>query len=256
MSTFSMSSFKDVLTTKCLGKEIEVFKTLSSTNDHLLKSPRVEGKVVVTEVQTNGMGRNNRRWENCSESLLFSIELPLIAKNLLEPLNIVVGYSLVEAISKYIDGTLLKWPNDIIINNKKVAGMVLKVVFSGEELVRVVLGVGINMSGKTTDPIINSTITSLSDNYLKSLYPDVVLATILLRLESNIIKLNAGVMNIKSMWKDYTACKGGDILVTVGTEKKVYREYGIDKDGGLMVVDDKRSLSTITIGDVNLDISN
>lgn len=256
MATFSMSSFKDILTTKSLGKEIELFKTLSSTNDQLLKNPRKEGKVVVTDVQTNGMGRNNHRWENCEESLLFSVELPLISTKLLEPLNIVVGYSLVEAFSKYFEGTLLKWPNDILINNKKVAGMILKATFSGEELTRIVLGVGVNMSGTTEDSIVNSIITTLSDNYLKPLYPDVVLASILLRLENNIAKLISGEMDIKSMWKNYSACKGSDISVTVGNEKKVYREYGISKEGGLIVVDRQRSLSTITIGDVSLDSRN
>ncbi len=256
MASFSLNSFKDILTTKSLGREIEVFKSLSSTNDQLLKSPRLEGKVIVATAQTNGTGRNNRRWENCDESLLFSVELPLIDKKLLEPLNIVVGYSLVESISRYIEGTFLKWPNDIIINNKKTAGMVLKAMFSGDELIRVVLGVGINLSGKTGDVEVNSTITSLGDNYLKSLYPDVILASILLRLESNISRLVADDIDIKSMWKNYTACKGSNISVTVGNEKKVYREYGINKDGGLIVVDDQKALSTITIGDIGLDSSN
>ena len=253
MATFCVSSFKDILKTKYLGKEIEFFKTLSSTNDHLLRNPRIEGKIVVASVQTNGMGRNNNRWENCDESLLFSVELPLIATNLLEPLNIIVGYSLVEAFSKYIGGTSLKWPNDIMISNKKVAGMVLKVNFSGEELTRIVLGVGVNMSGKTESIVVNGNITTLGDNYLKSLYPDVILASILLRLENNISKLITGELDIKAMWKDYTACKGGDISVTVGDEKKTYREYGINKDGGLIVIDSQRSLATITIGDVSID---
>ncbi len=256
MVKFSMSSFKDILTTKNLGKEIEVFKSLSSTNEYILKSSRIEGKVVVAGVQTNGTGRNNRKWENCEESLLFSVELPLIAKNFLAPLNIVVGYSLVEALGKYSEGTFLKWPNDILIKNKKVAGMVLKAMFSGEELTRVILGVGINISGKTEDNSINSTLASLSDNYLKSVYPDVLLASILSRLESNISKLVSGGLDIKAMWKNYTACKGSDISITIGTEKKTYREYGIDKDGGLIVVDSKKSLSTIKLGDISLDSSN
>ena len=255
MSTFCKSSFKDILTTKSLGKELEVFKTLSSTNDHLLKNPRIEGKVIIADIQTNGLGRNNNRWENCEESLLFSVELPLIATNLLEPLNIVVGYSLVEAFSKYVQGTFLKWPNDVLMGGKKVAGMNLNVRFSGDELTRVVLGVGVNISGTTENNAVNTIITTLKDNYIKPLYPDVVLATILLRLENNIAKLSAGMLDIKSMWKDYTACKGGDISVTVGAEKKIYKEYGINKEGGLIVVDDQKSLSTITIGDVSLDSS-
>ena len=131
-------------------KEIH-FKNIDSTSNHL-KSNYVKYEnltFVSADFQTNGHGRNNRKWEsNCNENLLFSIlikEKKLINKY--KNLSLSSAVVICEVLKEFmIENISIKWPNDVFVNDRKIAGVLLESVSYGRDIEALILGVGINVN--------------------------------------------------------------------------------------------------------------
>ena len=141
------------------------FNVISSTNKYLKEnySHYPEYTVVKADKQTEGKGRMSRRWESEEgKNLTFSILLKQqIDSEKMPLLSLVVGASLYETIGKYIKCEI-KWPNDIIVNNKKIAGILVESIFSSK-LEAVVLGIGINVNQEIFSNDLLIKATSLSN---------------------------------------------------------------------------------------------
>ncbi len=118
------------LAPKRVGKKVLIYNSTSSTNDvaaEYAKNAKNDGLVIFAEQQTIGRGRGSNRWfSGYGDSLLCSV---LLAKSALkaELLSLTVAVAVAEAIGKISRyHTKIKWPNDIIINNKKIAGILLE----------------------------------------------------------------------------------------------------------------------------------
>lgn len=141
---------KDFLNTNTIGRDIEYFKTIDSTNTYAKKVAKdsAEGKIIVSEEQTEGKGRLGRYWKSENKNgLYFSI----ILKPKLSPENIsrltLIGAAAVYLGLKEMDiETKIKWPNDILINNKKICGILTEM--SGEigRIDYIIMGIGINVN--------------------------------------------------------------------------------------------------------------
>lgn len=124
------------------------FETLSSSNDYLLASyPSLpSGAVVLSKHQTAGKGRLGRNWQSDDTSLTFSLLLK--GKDIQKSpslLPLIAGASLLKAMDKYGLRAMLKWPNDIYLNDKKCAGILLEGAYK-EKQEAIVIGVGVNIS--------------------------------------------------------------------------------------------------------------
>ena len=121
------------------------FKEINSTNTYLKENySNYENLTVVSaEHQTNGKGRFNRKWID-NDDLLFSI---LIKENLVKitDYSLLIAKSIFNVLSKYMDNLSIKWPNDIMVNDNKICGILLEAV-STSKIECVVLGVGINVN--------------------------------------------------------------------------------------------------------------
>jgi len=136
---------------------VHVYDSIDSTNAEAL---RLVGKgvvapfVVVAERQTAGRGRRGRQWvspfaENIYYSLLLRIDGGM---RQLEGLSLVVGLAVLQALRELgIAGAGLKWPNDVLVDNKKIAGILLELVGDPADVCHVVLGVGINVDMQGAD---------------------------------------------------------------------------------------------------------
>lgn len=114
----------------------------ASTQDVLRDSGFPEGAVAVTEHQTSGRGRDGRRWEDTAgRALLLSVLLRPPAGSRAQQLSLVAGLAVAETVEEARDLASLKWPNDVLLGGRKVAGVLLE--STGEE---VVCGVGVNVS--------------------------------------------------------------------------------------------------------------
>ena len=113
-----------------------------STQDVLRGTSLPEGAVAVTEHQTSGRGREGRRWEDVAgKSLLLSVLLRPPSGSPAQQLSLVVGLAVAEAVEESSRAARIKWPNDVLLDDRKIAGVLLE-AFEGT----VVCGIGVNVS--------------------------------------------------------------------------------------------------------------
>lgn len=138
---------------------ILVFDSIDSTNAEALRAierGQTAPFLVLAERQTAGRGRRGRKWaspfaENIYYSLVLRIEGGM---RQLEGLSLVVGLAVMQALRELgISGAGLKWPNDVLVGQKKIAGILLELVGDPADVCHVVLGVGINVNMQITDEV-------------------------------------------------------------------------------------------------------
>lgn len=155
------------LKTSWLGKNIIYEEIMESTNKYAKKLGEenvTNGTVVVTKKQTAGRGRRGRNWISPEGNCYFSLLLkPSIQTEHASRLTLVSALALAEAI-KNVAGleTQIKWPNDVVVDGKKLCGILTESSIDVNGLKYVVIGIGINVNQKKFDPEIDSMATSIS----------------------------------------------------------------------------------------------
>ena len=126
--------------------------SISSTNNFLLSLRKnnifFEGLYVTTDFQENGKGQINNSWQSeKNKNLLISILIePKISINNIFDINRFVCLSIKDLLKLYGINALIKWPNDIIINNRKIAGILIENIFSKNIISHSVIGIGLNIN--------------------------------------------------------------------------------------------------------------
>jgi BirA family biotin operon repressor/biotin-[acetyl-CoA-carboxylase] ligase len=128
------------------------FDTLASTNDQimamLIGSTPAEGTVIYTDFQTGGRGHMGNRWQSeKGKNLLFSILLLpdfLLSSKQFE-LSKIISLALVDIIKVHCNHITIKWPNDIYVGEKKLAGILMENVVTGTRIERCIAGIGLNV---------------------------------------------------------------------------------------------------------------
>lgn len=221
----------------------EVTSTQDSARD-LAKEGKLPHAMVITATeQTKGRGRYGRSWLSPEGGLYLSIALkPPLKLEYWSQVSYVVGISLGEAIM-HIDPTLvpkLKWVNDILIDNKKVAGILLELI-EGEILV---VGVGANLKA-------NSAVDELLGTHLGKKFKGVDLLDVFLRrLKYNYnLWCDSGFEPIRTLWLRMAYGIGKAINVNLRTQTQSGTLIGIDEMGRLQLLDGG-TIRLISAGDV------
>jgi BirA family biotin operon repressor/biotin-[acetyl-CoA-carboxylase] ligase len=149
-----MLSFDEVeplLETTWLGRAWRAVDVCGSTNDEAAAWARAggpTGAVVVADVQSRGRGRLGRAWHAApGEALLFSTVLrPPLAPPAMPPLTLAAGVALAEAVARLDIAPALKWPNDLLVDGRKAAGILTEMTCSGARVEHVVVGIGVNLN--------------------------------------------------------------------------------------------------------------
>ncbi len=145
------------LKTSTIGKYIEYYTQLKSTNDEaweIIKEGSQSGTIIITDNQISGKGRNGNEWESKSgKSLTFSLiykprTIPIEKIGLL---SIVAGVSVLDGLKELNINGGLKWPNDIILNKKKIGGILCESKINKRIIEWVVIGIGINVNESKDD---------------------------------------------------------------------------------------------------------
>ena len=127
---------------------LEVFDTISSTNDYLLRKEKNKNKdikICIAEEQTKGRGRRGKSWISPKyKNIYFSLN-SYLKKEDLSGLSIAVALSVSQVLTKINVMSLIKWPNDLLVGNKKICGILIETAKEGE-LTKVVIGIGINVN--------------------------------------------------------------------------------------------------------------
>ena len=243
------------LETKFLGRKIYYFDTLSSTMDiatqlGIKRAP--EGTLVLAESQTKGRGRLGRTWfspkyKGIYLSVILRPKMPLSQATIFTLLSAV---SICEAV-KESSGICpnIKWPNDILLNNKKLGGILTELSAETDKINFVVIGIGLNVNSEKKDLI--SGAVSLKSVKKANIDRVALLQEILRKIENNYLLLQRkGADPIINKWREYNITLGRRIKVYSQKEHYEGEAVDIDKDGGLLLRNDYGLTQKITAGDV------
>ena len=129
---------------------IHITRTLKSTMNEIKKElyNSKKNSLLMAYLQTNGRGRNQNKWISDLGNLFLSIKLNTYEKARVSIISYFTSIVIYETINFYINRTkniIIKWPNDILIDNKKVAGILVDIISKGNKVTDIYLGIGINL---------------------------------------------------------------------------------------------------------------
>lgn len=242
------------------AENIEFHKTLGSTNTRLKDlavAGAPEGSIVIAEEQTAGRGRMGRQWLSpTSENLLFSVLLrPTVKAGDVFSLTMAFALAACEGIEHVSNmKAVIKWPNDIYMNEKKLGGVLTEFSVKDQMAEYVIIGIGLNVNwnpGRTETVLYES--TSIKSESGKNVDRELLLVMLLKVFEeyyNDIVEGN--ISNIHEKWnkksmllKRLVEVESGDGLIR-GT---VIR---IDKKGSLVIKDERGEEKKILNGDVSV----
>ncbi|MCC6013210.1 MAG: biotin--[acetyl-CoA-carboxylase] ligase [Candidatus Verstraetearchaeota archaeon] len=246
------------LKTKIFGKEIITLESIDSTQrliKELAEKGFPEGTLVIALEQTNGKGRMNRKWYSPRGGLWFSLLLrPLISPKDIYKLSLLFGVAITTSLEYYGIKASLKWPNDIIINNRKLCGILLEGDIELDKVNFVTVGIGINANFPSSilpDDLKISAI-SLYDILGKNIDRAELLCKILENSENLYIQaINNGFSNIISLWRSKSSIFGKSIEVKLLDRSIKGIAIDIDDDGSL-ILNQNGKIVKIYSGDVIL----
>ncbi len=249
---------KPLLNTRVIGKKIISFREIDSTNTYAKKMEELTGNhgtVILAEKQTKGRGRFNRAWESESgKNLTFSIliepetEIPNIGV-----VPLCTGAAIIEILCKYLNlNAECKWPNDILINGKKVCGILVESTYLNNKINKLIIGIGINVNQEIFPDDISEIATSLKIETGTTINRHELLSGIL-----NIIEvmyhslLVPGDNYFIELWKSKCRMFGKTVNVTNGDNVISGKALRIDSDGGLMLENDGKIIKLLA-GEVTI----
>ena len=245
-----------------VAREIQVFEETSSTNDIAEKLARDgvrEGAVIFAESQTRGRGRLGRKWLSPSRrGLWFSILLrPNLRPQAATQLTVAAATSLARAISQ-VSGLSpeIKWPNDILLNGRKVAGVLTELSAELDHVKYIILGIGVDVNLDTNDfpAELRKSATSLKIETGASLCRAELAAAILQELDRDYALIRAGRFSkVSDQWEAQCATLGRRVIIRIGARLVQGQAEALDDDGALLVRTEHGRLERIIGGDVTLD---
>ena len=253
----SLASILHNLKTKFIGRNILYYPSVASTMDvarKMAENGAREGMVVIADEQTAGRGRMGREWLSPRGSLSLSIILcPTMAQ--LSQLNMVASLAVVQSIEK-VTGLkpTVKWPNDILINKRKVSGILIENIFHGSNLSASIVGIGININLKPEAfPQISAIATSLSTESRRVVHRGEILLSLLEELEQLYQGLRRG-KPIYERWLSHVETLGKEVKVRSGEKVEEGYVESINADGSLVLRRHDGSSATLVAGEVTLHI--
>ncbi|MEH7523703.1 biotin--[acetyl-CoA-carboxylase] ligase, partial [Bacillus sp. JJ1503] len=205
------------LLTKFIGKNIHYEESVDSTQKiahRLANEDTPEGTVIIAEEQLLGRGRMDRRWHSPKYT---GIWMSVILRPNLPPpkapqLTLITAVAVVQAIEELTDlSPQIKWPNDILINGKKVTGILTELQADADRITSIIIGIGINVNQQKEDypEELHTIATSLSIESGKKLQRAELVKILLSKLENlYTLYLEKGFYPIKLLWESYAISIG------------------------------------------------
>jgi BirA family biotin operon repressor/biotin-[acetyl-CoA-carboxylase] ligase len=248
--------------TKVIGRTIDVFQQTTSTNDvidRLARDQVKEGAVVFAESQTKGRGRLGRNWLSpAAKGLWFSILLrPALRPDETTRLTVASATALRRAIAQQtMLDPKIKWPNDILINGLKVAGILTELHAELDQVKYVILGIGVDVNLDRDDfpPELQQVATSLKLQSTSPIPRPELAACILRELDVEYDRLGSGgFTTIADEWARHSATIGQNVRIQLGDRRIQGHAESLAEDGALLLRTEHGRLERILGGDVLLE---
>jgi BirA family biotin operon repressor/biotin-[acetyl-CoA-carboxylase] ligase len=254
----NQSDLKKALSKLPLG-EIRYFDSIGSTNNEALAWATSDAKdlsLVIADEQTAGRGRLDRKWYTPKGTALAFSLIFRPTKDEKPYLSRIVGLAalaIVDALRMRGLVAQIKWPNDVLLHGRKVAGVLVESVWSGEEVDCVVIGVGINVlkGAVPSADLLQFPATSLEQALGPNPEPEKILHDIVARIIA--LRSQLGTDSLIASWENALAFRGEPVEVQGGNGTSFTGKLlGLEPDGSLRLgVEDGKSV-TVRFGDVRL----
>jgi BirA family biotin operon repressor/biotin-[acetyl-CoA-carboxylase] ligase len=246
-----------VLETHDLGRTVHAFDSLGSTSEHafrLAAEGAEHGELVVAEQQTAGRGRRGRSWaspagKNLYASLVLRPELP---PQRAPELTLLAAVAVAETLRG--DGVVasIKWPNDLQVGGRKIAGILTELSAEADRVHFVVLGIGVNLNASPSDfpSDVAETATSVQRVLGRRVNRAAFLARLLRTLEQWLdLHEQQGFEPVRARWRALSSTLGEEVLVKAERREIRGRAEDIDVDGALLLRTEG-GLERVLVGDV------
>ena len=258
----SQIEIQNGLDTKFLGKKILHYDSVSSTNDlakEYALSKEKAGLVIIGEEQVKGRGRRGRTWESPKGT---GIWMSILLRPDLPPkdgpkFTLLSAVAVTKAIRE-VTGieAKIKWPNDIIINNKKVCGILTEMNAEIDFINYVIIGIGINVNGKKEDfpEEVQDRAISLSQVKGQLVSRKDLVRSILKKIEDYYFQFIQAMdfMGILEEWKSLSCNLGKEVRATIKGKEIIGLAIDINKDGSLLLKKNDGEIVEVIYGDVRV----
>lgn len=202
-----------------------------------------EGVVVQAWEQEGGKGRHGRIWTSPPGNLYMSFLLrPQCNAAGIGQLSVLISVAAYDAVSAFADNLSLKWPNDLLIQNKKCAGILLETEIDEQNIAWLAVGIGVNVNSAPEDGVCvqGTEVDTLRDKILDSV-----------SLHYDAWKEDK-YKGIEQKWLDAAHPKDTKMEIKLGKRLEQGYFHGLDENGNMLLRDDDNNLRTISAGDVYL----
>ncbi len=259
-----IKTWQNKTTTKLIGKNTILLAEIPSTNNYIKENLQLPtGTIVIAYQQTQGKGQKNRRWISNPGGLYLSIKLDMAPLDELSPfwVTAIVAISLCKTLEFLHLSPKIKWPNDVLIDNKKVAGILTETIMTNNNIT-LIIGLGCNVNN-SLDEIMNdfpdllSKITSLNDQFGQSRlisFVDILEPTISF-IEAKLLNQNKLFLNeIKTEWLNYSKIENKHVEIMKLDSGTISRGkiIKVTDSGSLLFKKNSGEIEEITSGDVKV----
>jgi BirA family transcriptional regulator, biotin operon repressor / biotin---[acetyl-CoA-carboxylase] ligase len=250
---------RDGLATRRLGTRVHYFSEIGSTNAYAKRFAEQgagEGEIVLAEAQTRGRGRLGRPWVSPPfVNLYFSVILrPQLPPIHAPQITLMAAVALADTISRFNGSPpAIKWPNDILVGGKKLAGVLTESACDSGRIAFVILGVGVNLNypAAAMPDEIRERATSMITLTRTRICREAFLRRLIQDLDRCYGELQeGGFASLALRWEAFFGLRGKKVRAEMIGEVLIGTAKGIDRDGALIIEDEQGKQHRIVAGDV------
>lgn len=245
-----------------LGKNIIYKQEVTSTNDlakEIAKNADSHGTIILAERQTKARGRLGRTWSsNNSDGIWMSIILkacaePFVSQRITLLLAVTIWQSLNKATGVSCE---IKWPNDLLLNGKKICGVLCESKILGSQSNYVIAGIGININQDFFEDDLKNKATSLKMHTGKNFQKDEIINDLIIRLNKNYRVMDEDAWKeILDFYKLKCSTLGKLLKIASLDNGKIYKAVDINENGNILVMDNESEIKQIFSDEV-LEVEN
>ena len=256
----SQAEIESQIKTNWAGREVCYVPQIDSTNIRakiLGDEGAPEGTLVVSDEQLKGRGRRGRDWSSPAGS---SIYMTLLLRPDCHPskapgLTLVMALSIAQAVEKITGEKVgIKWPNDIVMNGKKVCGILTEMSMEADYIQYVVIGAGINVNTDEFPKELEGLATSLSLETGRQYLRSEIIASVMEHFEENVKKYfeTEDMTNLKEDYEALLLNKDSEVRVLSPGHEYLAKALGINEKGELLVQKEDGTMEEVYAGEVSV----
>ncbi|NDJ86340.1 MAG: biotin--[acetyl-CoA-carboxylase] ligase [Chloroflexi bacterium] len=239
------------------NRPFQYYLQVGSTNDLARRwalDGAMPGSVVIADEQLEGRGRLGRHWQTPSrQAVAMSIILrPVIGSGHLQRVAALGSVAVAEALTLFVPREIisLKWPNDVLMDGRKVSGILTEALWDGMQLTGIILGIGINVRVDFSATPLADVATSIEDHAPAMVQRHLLVRHVLERVDIWQARINQPLL--LATWREWLSTLGHSVTITTQHGVVSGTAQDVDEDGALLVSSPDGRIHRVLVGDVSL----